>query len=189
MEKIVNIIVNRSIRFLAFVLVLSFFTYCSSEEEVVTEVETHLTKDSNVVDLIKKAVLENNVGEQCVNYKYPICFMVKKPNTTNYKIEKINSDSDLNKFFSEITNNDKIRIDFPISLKDDEDKETPITSIEDLESTLKITLDACNGVVDYDYCDTKKKKVNICHNGKTLCVSINALKAHLDHGDVLGKCN
>lgn len=39
-------------------------------------------------------------------------------------------------------------------------------------------------------CDNnaKSKKVNVCHNGGTLCVSINALQAHLDHGDQLGSC-
>ncbi|MDX5585889.1 MAG: hypothetical protein QNK20_13420, partial [Aureibaculum sp.] len=41
-----------------------------------------------------------------------------------------------------------------------------------------------------EYCNKKKTKVLICHKGKnTLCVSINALQAHLDHGDSLGSCN
>jgi Putative metal-binding motif/Secretion system C-terminal sorting domain len=31
-------------------------------------------------------------------------------------------------------------------------------------------------------------KVNICHNGHTLCVSVNAVAAHLAHGDYLGQC-
>ncbi|MDQ6814067.1 MAG: HYR domain-containing protein [Bacteroidota bacterium] len=41
------------------------------------------------------------------------------------------------------------------------------------------------------YCDPDKKnsKVNVCHNGNTLCISINALKTHLDHGDQLGDCS
>ncbi|HPB01722.1 MAG TPA: FG-GAP-like repeat-containing protein [Bacteroidales bacterium] len=32
-------------------------------------------------------------------------------------------------------------------------------------------------------------KVLICHNGHTLCVSENAVPAHLAHGDCLGECN
>ncbi|MBN2863138.1 MAG: T9SS type A sorting domain-containing protein [Bacteroidales bacterium] len=32
------------------------------------------------------------------------------------------------------------------------------------------------------------KKVLLCHNGHTICVSVNALKAHLDHGDKFGSC-
>jgi hypothetical protein len=41
----------------------------------------------------------------------------------------------------------------------------------------------------YHYSLDKAKKVAICHNGQTICVSINALKAHLNHGDKLGKCS
>lgn len=32
------------------------------------------------------------------------------------------------------------------------------------------------------------KKVSICHNGQTICVSPNAVLAHLEHGDKLGSC-
>lgn len=32
-------------------------------------------------------------------------------------------------------------------------------------------------------------KVLICHNGNTLSVSINAVQAHIDHGDYVGNCN
>jgi hypothetical protein len=43
---------------------------------------------------------------------------------------------------------------------------------------------------DYEYCNDKQTKVQICHKGKnTLCVSINAVQAHLDHGDTLGSCD
>ena len=40
----------------------------------------------------------------------------------------------------------------------------------------------------YYYSMLKDKKVSICHNGQSICVSINALQAHLDHGDKLGTC-
>ena len=43
---------------------------------------------------------------------------------------------------------------------------------------------------DYEYCNKKKTKVRICHNGKnTICVSMSALQAHLDHGDSIGSCD
>lgn len=32
-------------------------------------------------------------------------------------------------------------------------------------------------------------KVNICHNGEPLCVSVNAVQSHLNHGDSLSACN
>jgi uncharacterized repeat protein (TIGR03803 family) len=31
-------------------------------------------------------------------------------------------------------------------------------------------------------------KVNVCHNGKSICVEPNAVASHLAHGDFLGKC-
>ena len=34
-----------------------------------------------------------------------------------------------------------------------------------------------------------KKKITICHNGQTLEISVNALQAHLNHGDCVGDCN
>jgi hypothetical protein len=40
----------------------------------------------------------------------------------------------------------------------------------------------------YFYSLDKAKKVFICHNGKTICVSVNALKAHLANGGKLGQC-
>ena len=33
------------------------------------------------------------------------------------------------------------------------------------------------------------QKVNVCHNGNTICIDENALDAHLDHGDYVGICN
>ena len=41
----------------------------------------------------------------------------------------------------------------------------------------------------YYYSQLKDKKVSICHNGHTICVSINAVDAHLAHGDKLGSCS
>lgn len=40
----------------------------------------------------------------------------------------------------------------------------------------------------YYYSIIPNKKVVLCHNGHEICVSTNAVKAHLEHGDVLGKC-
>lgn len=43
----------------------------------------------------------------------------------------------------------------------------------------------------YEYCGnvSKQNKVIICHKGKDKCVNINALDAHLGHGDTLGSCS
>lgn len=37
------------------------------------------------------------------------------------------------------------------------------------------------------YC-VPNEKVYICHNGNTICVELNAMDAHLNHGDQLGEC-
>jgi hypothetical protein len=43
-----------------------------------------------------------------------------------------------------------------------------------------------DGIVDR--CQGGRRKVKICHKGRTIKVSINALPAHLSHGDTLGEC-
>ncbi len=46
----------------------------------------------------------------------------------------------------------------------------------------------CNNGVILEYCNDAKTKILVCHNGKDICVSINALPAHEAHGDFLGSC-
>jgi hypothetical protein len=43
----------------------------------------------------------------------------------------------------------------------------------------------------YKYCDKNNKKVYICHKGKTICVSVNAIWGHMQHHeeDFLGSCD
>lgn len=41
----------------------------------------------------------------------------------------------------------------------------------------------------YWLCHPNGHKVSICHNGNTICVSFNAVQAHLNHGDFLGPCS
>ena len=42
-----------------------------------------------------------------------------------------------------------------------------------------------------DHCGKKNKKVYICHKGKTICVSVNAIWGHMQHheDDYLGRCD
>jgi uncharacterized repeat protein (TIGR03803 family) len=37
--------------------------------------------------------------------------------------------------------------------------------------------------------NTNSTKIKICHHGQTLCVSVNAIPAHIAHGDYIGPCN
>ena len=60
----------------------------------------------------------------------------------------------------------------------------------DTEMTCDDELDNdCDGLTDMDDSDCASRKVTICHKGKnTITISINALPAHLDHGDTVGPC-
>jgi hypothetical protein len=40
----------------------------------------------------------------------------------------------------------------------------------------------------YHYESDSPHKAEVCHKGQTICISVNAVHAHLAHGDYLGKC-
>ncbi|WP_142686083.1 hypothetical protein [Chitinophaga polysaccharea] len=44
-------------------------------------------------------------------------------------------------------------------------------------------------VVNPPACGNDGNKVIICHKGKTICISKDAVQAHLNHGDHWGACN
>ena len=60
-----------------------------------------------------------------------------------------------------------------------------------------LLLSSCSSESDFDQeeiNDLQKfdndKKVTVCHKGKeTISISVNALQAHLDHGDIVGDCD
>jgi hypothetical protein len=58
-----------------------------------------------------------------------------------------------------------------------------ITNAAGCAATDQVTVKAINAS-----CGNKNEKVTICHNGHEICVSVNAVQAHLAHGDVLGSC-
>ena len=183
-----------SVRYLLFLPFL-FFTFCQEGiEEIADSPDEVITIESNIVTLMKAAVAtksdddDNDNDEQCVEFKYPIAFYAYYTNSRTIDTRVINSDEQLFSFFDELINTDQIMIDFPMEIIG-EDGGIEIGDMDELEATLEIAVDACRGNDDYDYCDDKNKKVYICHNGHTICVSVNAIKAHLDHGDVLGKCD
>ncbi len=183
-----------SVRYLLFLPFL-FFTFCQEGiEEIADSPDEVITVESNIVTLMKAAVAtksdddNNNNDEQCVEFKYPIAFYAYYTNSRTIDTRVINSDEQLFSFFDELINTDQIMIDFPMEIIG-EDGGIEIGDMDELVATLEIAVDACRGNDDYDYCDDKNKKVYICHNGHTICVSVNAIKAHLDHGDVLGKCD
>ena len=160
--------------------------------DISLNVET-FNKNSKVTSLIKSTTSTEvtNSAEQCVDYIYPITFYTYYSNSQSIETIIVNNDQELFDFFDHLTTVDEISIDFPVVLTNSDGEETMINDLTALEGILQIVVDTCSGEdSDYDYCDNNQKKVYICHNGETICVSINAIWAHLNnHEEGLGICN
>ena len=150
--------------------------------------EVTFTKFSEISTLLKMAV-EPADDDQCVKYQYPITFFAQLSSSEPIVSISINSDEELFDFFDQLSSSDEIRIDLPMTLIGEDDVETQVSTLDELEEILEVIVDACSGDQSYEYCHPNNKKVYICHNGNTLCVSVNAINAHLEHGDTLGQCD
>lgn len=201
--------------FLTFLL----FTSCQEKIEINTfDSSAVITKDSKVISLMRQALQndfskstsyksdnddgddddDDDSNQQCVEFVYPIAFFVIFPTSQSIETIVINSDADLFAFFDTLTGTSQIRIDFPLTLLGTNGQETIVNDIPELENILQVAVDTCRDIDDnddddddndYEYCNDDETKVYICHNGNTICVSINAIQAHLDHGDELGQCS
>lgn len=178
------------LKYLLLFVPILLLTYCQeSNEDIVDSPENILAVDSQLSILVKSAIEEDDNGDQCVNFVYPIEFYAYFPEIQSMQFISITNDEELYSFFDTLTSEQEVRIDFPVFIIDTDGVETAINSLDEMEEILQVVVDACRGSEEeYDYCDDNNKKVYICHNGNTLCVSINAIKAHLDHGDLLGQC-
>jgi uncharacterized repeat protein (TIGR01451 family) len=58
--------------------------------------------------------------------------------------------------------------------------------------TLTVTRYGCTSsithTIEVEDVECKNNKVSVCHNGNLICININALPAHLAHGDCIGAC-
>ena len=176
----------RSLLFLSLLL----FTFCQEgSEEIIQDNEAIIKKDSQITMLMKTAVMDDDNDDQCLEYKYPLAFYVYYPNSKSIETIVIYNDDELIDFFENLTIEDQISIDFPKVLLGVDGEEVAITNLTGLKDTLQVAVDACSGNPDYESCDNNNKKAYVCHDGNTICISVNAIQTHLDHGDVLGQCN
>lgn len=188
-----KLIVLMCFLFLPFILITS----CESNNTTSLDTESIITKNSKVVSLMISAISNDTKNKndndddnsQCVEYVYPIAFYVIFPDSQSIETIVVTNDDELFEFFDTLKETDEIRIDFPLVLVSTDGEETILNNLTELEETLQIVVDACRGSEEFEYCDDNNKKVYICHNGNTLCVSINAVNAHLNHGDELGQCD
>ena len=205
----------RYLLFLPFLM----FTFCENlNEDLILSTNDVLTKDSKVISLMMSAVksssdiafTKSGNNDQCTEFQYPITFILVE------EIAKpivISSDEQLNEFINSLTIRDNFIMYFPITLIDSEGEVTQLADLTALEGTLQMALDACEGNGDddddnndndgddnnvndgdndvpWDFCHENNKKVYICHKGKTICVSINAIWGHTNQHveDYLGQC-
>ena len=193
---------------LAFVLLLTL-TFCQSEQQNLNnENADSFTKSATIVSLMMEAFADdttklgqkskdddddddndNDDQMQCAKFKYPISFFTQLDPSQGLTEVVITNDQELFDFFDSLAESTEIRIDFPIVLLGVDGEETVVNSLEEFEEILTAVVDACRGSEEFEYCHDNNKKVYVCHNGNTLCVSINAIHAHLEHGDTLGKCD
>ncbi len=188
--KIMNIRFDL-LRYLLFLPLLLFFSCQESIEEISLDAAAVFNKDSKIVTLMKSAVKSGDDDDQCAEFKYPFALYVYYTGSRSIETRVIDSDESLFSFFDEMTSTDQLNFDFPFELIGTDNEVTMVSNLTELEETLQIVVDACRGDVEYDFCDDKNKKVYICHKGKTLCVSINAIWGHLSNheDDYIGKCD
>jgi len=178
-------------KYLLFLPIL-FLTFCQEgSEDIIDNTELTIVKESKIVSLLKAALTSDGDDEQCAEFSYPIVFYAIFADSQSIQTIVINNDQELFDFFDQLTGGDQLSIDFPITLLGVDGEETIINNITELENILEVVVDACRGNDDYDYCDDNNKKVYICHKGETICISINAIWAHLNNHeeDYLGQCD
>ena len=173
---------------LLLVPILIFVSCEQNQQEIVQNPATVFNKNSEMVSLLKTAI-DDSSGEQCLEIKYPMIFYVYIYNSQSISTKIINNDDALLAFFIQLQDTDQISIDFPLQLIGADTELIDINNLEDLKATLTLAIDACQGSTQYEYCHPNNKKVYVCHNGNTLCISVNAIQTHLDHGDELGSCD
>lgn len=174
------------VKYLLPLIFLLALTFCQqATEDVVENDNAAMTVESKLAVLMKSAVTEDEDNEQCVEFQYPIGLYVYYDGSHNIETYVINSDEELFEFFDLLTAGDQISIDFPVYLKDLDGANITIADQAQLEQTLQTAVDACR---DGEFCDSDKK-VSVCHNGHTICISVSALQTHLDHGDTEGECD
>ena len=186
---------NNSFNLLGYLLILPFLLFFACQEgveDISMESESAINQDSKIVSLMKSAIKSgSDDDDQCVEFVYPIAFYAYYPSSVNIETIVIENDEELISFFDHLASVDQINIDFPFGLTSDDGEVTLIYSLTELEETLQIAVDACRGEGEFEYCDDKNKKVYVCHNGQTICISVNAIWTHLNNheDDYKGKCD
>ena len=173
-----------------------------------------LLKAVGATDTNKVGAKSFNEESQCTEFVYPMTFYAYSSDAEEPAPVIINSNEELVNFLTSLTSGQEFFIVYPVTLVDVDGVETVINDYPDLEGVLTMAVDACQGNddsdddsdgddgdddsgdddsddIEYEYCGNNNKKVVICHNGQTICISINAIWGHMQHheDDYFGTCN
>ena len=122
------------------------------DEDIMSKREALYNIDSNISKLMLQVIDNNNEITKssgtsdvaCTGFIYPITFYAYFGDDPTARKVEVNSDQELLEFFYTIGTTNQYYIFFPVILTDFEGEQTTIRSIEELEGTLQMALDACN---------------------------------------------
>ena len=156
-----NQIGKRIIRLLL-LLPLMFLSFCQmADEDIMNNREALYNIDSNITKLMLQVINDNSLitkssgtsDVECTGFIYPITFYAYFGDDPTARKVEVNSDQELLEFFYTLGTTNQYYIFFPVILTDFEGEQTTIRSIEELEGTLQMALDACNEGGDDDNSD------------------------------------
>lgn len=139
---------------LLLLLPLMFLSFCQmADEDIMNNREALFNIDSNITKLMLQVINDNAVitkssstsDVECTGFIYPITFYAYYGDDPTARQVEVNSDEELLEFFNTIGTTNQYYIFFPVILTDAEGVDTTIESTEQLEGTLQMALDACNG--------------------------------------------
>ncbi len=155
----------------AYLLFLPIFllTNCQNEfDEPVLSSQTDVNRDLEVLLLMKSAIVSDSdyaslnkesafkstdpaSSDQCTQFQYPMTFEVYSGDNPNPELYEINSDEELVAFVDMLVasqNNFQYYIYFPITLLDTDGNKTVLNDLTELEGTLNMAVEACEGMND-----------------------------------------
>lgn len=124
-----------------------------ADEDIMNNREALFNIDSNITKLMLQVINDNaditkssSISDvECTGFIYPITFYAYYGDDPTARQVEVNSDEELLEFFNTIGTTNQYYIFFPVILTDAEGVDTTIESTEQLEGTLQMALDACNG--------------------------------------------
>lgn len=111
------------------------------EETTPTNATGSISNISTVTTLIKGVTELDDDDISCVDFKYPITFYTYNANNQQTGITSVNTDTELYNLLDDLEDEDRLSIQYPITLINADSTETIINDNETLENTLDTACD------------------------------------------------